>query len=418
MKAFDIALKDMLQSFRSRSSLMFMFVVPVLITGLFVFLFGGFSSPEGEMEVSIPTIYVQVVNLDRSEESMGGVLVDILQSEEIPIPMEVTEAADAAAAREAVDFQEAGIAVIIPENFSAALSQPGEKAVVELYKDPTLSLGPSFITAMINQFAESFSGIRIAAEVAEGQLEAEGLVWDEELEAAFIAAYVEEISAYGSEEAVLQTESFTGEVKQGTDIGSIIQTIMAGMSVFYAFFTGANVMHSIVREEENGTLPRLFTTATAFRTVLYGKFLAAALVVLIQVSVLLLFGSLVFKFSWGEPLLVVLTVLGITLSAASFGIFLISLVKNPAQTGIALGGGVSTTGMIGMLGVMTAGMPNAPAFIDQLTLIVPQGWAVRMIEDVMAGVPMQSSLPFLGGMILWSIILFMIGNALFNRRYV
>ena len=41
MKAFDIAIKDVKQAFRNKTALMFMFVVPILVTGMFLFIFGS-----------------------------------------------------------------------------------------------------------------------------------------------------------------------------------------------------------------------------------------------------------------------------------------------------------------------------------------------------------------------------------------
>ena len=47
MKVLDIALKDMLRSFRSRFALVMMFVVPLLITGIMNFAFGGLAGDGG-----------------------------------------------------------------------------------------------------------------------------------------------------------------------------------------------------------------------------------------------------------------------------------------------------------------------------------------------------------------------------------
>jgi len=44
MKAIDIALKDLTRSFRSAFALVFMFGVPLLMTGMFYFMFGNSSS--------------------------------------------------------------------------------------------------------------------------------------------------------------------------------------------------------------------------------------------------------------------------------------------------------------------------------------------------------------------------------------
>ena len=49
---------------------------------------------------------------------------------------------------------------------------------------------------------------------------------------------------------------------------NILGPIMGGMMVFYAFSTGTSTAQSILREEEERTLPRLFTTPTSQATIL------------------------------------------------------------------------------------------------------------------------------------------------------
>ena len=41
MKAWDVALKDMTQSFRSMFAVVFMFGIPILVTGMFYFMLGS-----------------------------------------------------------------------------------------------------------------------------------------------------------------------------------------------------------------------------------------------------------------------------------------------------------------------------------------------------------------------------------------
>ena len=111
MKALDIALKDMRQSLRSKGAIVFMFVVPILITVLFSFMFGSIA---GEDEgFTLPTVPVVLVNLDEGEApgvgSMGAFLADTLQEEALAELMVVRELGDADAARTAVDNQEAGV---------------------------------------------------------------------------------------------------------------------------------------------------------------------------------------------------------------------------------------------------------------------------------------------------------------------
>ena len=99
----------------------------------------------------------------------------------------------------------------------------------------------------------------------------------------------------------------------------MIGPIMSGMMIFYAFFTGTSTAQSILREEEERTLPRLFTTPTPQVVILSGKFLAVFLTVFMQVTVLLAAAHLIFGVRWGAALPVGLAAAGIVLGAASFG---------------------------------------------------------------------------------------------------
>ena len=64
-------------------------------------------------------------------------------------------------------------------------------------------------------------------------------------------------------------------------------SILAGMMVFFMFFGAANVARSILTEDRDGTMPRLFTTPTRRGTIIAGKFVSTFLTVLAQAIVLL-----------------------------------------------------------------------------------------------------------------------------------
>jgi ABC-2 type transport system permease protein len=388
MKATDIALKDMIQAFRSRTALVFMFVVPIL----------------------------EVANLDEGAENLGDVLVQGLAGGEIPIPIDVTMAADADSARRAVDLQRAGVAVIIPEEFSTSVISLDGRAEVELYQDPTLTLGPSIISSIVNAFVDGFSGSKITVGVAVKQLSANGLFPSPADIEAIIGDYIEATVGTGGADGLIDAQLPSGE-EESDPLAGMIQMIMAGMLIFYAFFTGANMVNSILKEEEEGTLARLFTTPTPQRTILYGKFMAAGFTVFIQVLVLLIFGRLVFDFDWGHPLVALSAGLGIAISSATFGIFVISLLKSSRQTGIAMGGGLTVTGMIGMMRVFTVSIPNAPSSLTTLSFLAPQGWALNALTTSMDGGSIGPFLGTLGGLLAWSFVFFFIGNRRFEHRF-
>ena len=103
MKAFDIAIKDLTRSFRSAFSIIFMFGVPLLVTGMFYFMFGNVSESGG---FDLPRTKVIIANMDeggprfqvnpknipggRQADKMGDLIVSILESDELADLIEIS----------------------------------------------------------------------------------------------------------------------------------------------------------------------------------------------------------------------------------------------------------------------------------------------------------------------------------------
>lgn len=423
MKIIDIALKDLLRSFRSMFAVGMMLVAPLLVTGLIFVAFGGVGS--GRIE--LPALSIGVVNQDAppaGSPALGDLLVDMLNDESVASWLHVTEVADEAAARAAVDRQELGVALIIPANLSAsALAGEGDAELL-LVQDPTLSTGPLVIKNMVGSFLDGVSGARIAIQVVDARRATRGVP----LDAAGIQALATDFQAWftgfqrtlyhGTEAALVMQSPATGATEgepQENLMQRIMATIMAAQIIFFAFYTGAYAMMSILREDEEGTLPRLFTTPTSRTAILAGKFLAVVLTVAIQSSVLLLVGRWVFGIHWGLPLSVGLAVVGHVAAATGLGVLLMSLVKSTRQSGAVLGGALTVMGMMG--GLFTSGIPNMPRAFEVMALFTPHGWVMRAWRLAMSGAaPTDMLLPTLILLGL-GVATFSAGAVLFRRRY-
>jgi ABC-2 type transport system permease protein len=193
--------------------------------------------------------------------------------------------------------------------------------------------------------------------------------------------------------------------------------IVTGMMVFYVFFTGAASAQSILREEEAGTLPRLFTTPTPQSTVLGGKLLSVFLLLVVQVVMLLTVSRLLFGVRWGAPLPVALAILGLVILASSFGIFVTSWLKDTRQGGIVFGGVYTVLGMVGMLPVFASGVPGTSGVMERASLIVPQGWGIRVWRLLLEGSGLFGILPTIAVMVGAGALFFALGVIKFNRRY-
>ncbi|MCJ7432817.1 MAG: ABC transporter permease [Anaerolineales bacterium] len=428
MKALDIALKDMLRSFRSFFAIIFMFVIPLLMTGMFYFMFGNIADSG---EFSLPKTKVIVANMDeggpkfnvktdsipggKDADTMGELIVGILESDEMADLIVVSHASSSAAACTAIDNQTAQVAIIIPTDFSKKFADIDEEATIEFYQDPTLSIGPSVIRAILNRFTDGMAGVKIAinvfmddadqkdevrvGEVVQRYLKI-SLAEEDDLEAELLDVHVPP-----SENAAAKSENL---------LIRIIGPIMGGMMIFYAFYTGTSTAQSILREEEERTMPRLFTTPTSQTTILTGKFLSVFMTVSVQVIVLLNVARVLFGIRWGEILPVSLSAIGIVIGASSFGIFVNSLLKDTKQGGAIFGGVLTVTGMVGMINTFM-GSYDTTGF--NVSLLVPQGWAVRGLIQAMSGQPITSILITMSVLLIWSAVFFIVGVWRFTKRY-
>jgi len=418
MKILDIAFKDIKRSLRSGFGVVMMFIVPIMIPAIIYAAFGSSlsGSSDGGSSFNFAVTRVVVANLDRGTgQSAGAILTDFLQSKELKMLVTTSVADDEAAARDQVNNKQADVAVIIPADFSQAAYMGNGTANIVLYHDPTLTLGPLIVKQVLAQIADGFSGARITLNVA-GQ---QSGTLDAATTQAIAQQYAQWAQTQGAQQQGGQHPMLTIQAPPSKTINkssaNMMSSMIVGMLVFFAFYTAAIMAQSILKEEEDGTLPRLFTTPTARAAILGGKFVAIFLMVMIQVTVVMIIASLLFKITWGDPLLVALSNVGLVICAAGFGLFLLSFIKNTRQAGPMIGGVLTVTAMLGGLYSMT--IPNAPAFMDTISLFMPQGWVMRSWKLTLnGGQLMDVLLPVLVAVAIGA-VLFGIGTLNFRRRY-
>ena len=384
MKAFDIAFKDLLRSFRSLFAVGMMVVVPLMITGLIYFAFSGLMSGSGTSD--LPDTHVALVNLDRSVNgvNLGTSLSQALHDPQMPTWLKVTDMTDGASARQALIGQKVGIVVIVPAGFTDAVMNQ-RSASLTMLADPTLKTMPGVVENMLQQFLDGISGTQITLSIAKEEMSHQGSA----LTGAGMQQLSQEYSGWfaatmrDNSSLIQITAPVQKSANSNTDMAAMMALIMAGMAVFFGYYTAAYTATSLLRDQEDGTLARLFTTPTSRRTILAGKFLAVFITCGLQLPVVLLLSSLLFKINWGSPGLIVLTVLAQVVAASGFGIFVISYVKNARQSGIVLGGLLTVLGMLG--GLFTLSVKNLPAIFNVVNLLTPQGWAIKSWKIVLAG---------------------------------
>ncbi len=270
MTIWNVAWKDLVRSFRSVFILVFALVLPLLTTGVFFAAFGGLATGGGNAAVAISR--VMVVNLDPSGESARA-LENILTGESLSGVLDAVPGSDPDAARSAVDAGEAAVAVIIPQGFSAGIGNPESAAGVEVYQDPAQTVGPAIVRSIVEQVLDGMAGGWVAVKASGEALGSLSIPLDAQTAARIGGLYAGWAQAKMTAGAAgLEVESVAGARQESVNfIMRMISAIMAMMLVFYCFFTGTAAAQSILTEQEEGTLPRLFTTPVRGRRSWAGK---------------------------------------------------------------------------------------------------------------------------------------------------
>lgn len=420
MNIFFITLKDLVNSLRKPLVLAFMLVLPLLQAGLPYLAFHGMSNG-----LDVQSTRVMIVNLDHpvatypdflAGEMLTGMLTDELLSNLLTISLTRSETA----ARQAVDEGQADVAVIIPAELTASLFDSNGRAEVVIYHDPILTLGPGIVRDVVTNFLDGFAGSLIAADVTTAQLDALGRQVTEASRQEAMQRYGDWAQSIGENlsQGVHPAIRYGRQVEaRRTDsvMSAMIGPMLAGMLVFFAYFVAAFAAQSILREEEQGTLKRLFRTPLSKVRILIAKFIAVVVLLILQTILLLGFGSALFGIRWGAALPLAFNGLGLALSAAGFGTMLISFMRTTRQAFLVMGGTVILTGMAG--GTMTTTFANLPAAFRTLNLFTPQGWVLRgLIASLQGGSLAETILPALVAAAA-GLAFLLIGWFNLNRRY-
>jgi len=412
-KVFAIAFKDLLRSMRSMFFIGISLAAPLLLAFLFSTAFGGGSS------TAISNIAVAFVNLDvppQGSPNLGDMVRDVFNGEGLKELISLHAVASKEEAVRGINDQEYSAALIIPANFSQAVVEEGATAQLRIISDPAASIAPQILENITASIADGFSSSKIMVALAVEELQRRGGQADEE----FYTDVVDRITAQSQDQSGASNASLTildpqGNTGEASDQQQIVSIIMVGMMIFFAFYTGAFASESLLLEEEKGTLARKFVSPTPVRTILAGKFFGVFITLIVQVNVLLLLSGLIFHIQWGEPGKIVLAAIALIVASASFGLLLMSLLRDSRQTGIILGGVMTVTGMLG--GLFTTGIQNIPAFMDTLRKLTPQGWSLDLWQLVLNHASYKEILVPVAVLVGMGSVFFIIAVLRFQKRF-
>lgn len=385
--------KDLLQTYRDKLSLLFTFLLPVVFTMFFGFLFGGV---EGS---SLP---VAVVNQDPSGGTTAQ-LLKILENSDVVTLVQY----DAKEAERAVADNRVAAALIIPRGFSSNTSSQ-ETASVSIVRNPESSGGRTAEQA-VRQAVGRVNGGRLAAQTALAALfpgidpTDDPQRWSRALSAANAAMAKPALSI-----DLQSSGARAGEIPRGFDMSS------PGMLINWILFGLLGSAITLVKERQNGALRRLLTTRVRPWQIIAGKGGAMITMTLAQQVILIGLGQFAFGVHYlRSPGALALTMITLSVMSAALGLMLATLLRSEAaliaalvivsMVLAALGGAWFPLEVTGPTFAAIGHLSPAAWVLDALRAIILRGWSVGQI------------LPYLGAA--WGYTVVFLGIALWRFRF-
>ena len=371
---------------RDRVAQALTFALPVLFFTIFASVFGN----QGSNTTS--RIRVAVVDEDGSDFSRR--VVEGLQRENgLSVRMTVDEQGkgallDRTSAEALVKKGDVPVAVIIPRGLGsnvAEFNQNSGAPRIQLLADVSDRIAPPTVSGLLQKVAMTAApdvlmqnGMKQFERYAGGLTPGQRAVvdaWLPTLRQQSTGSPVAGSSSSAGNASIMGIGIDTVDVmRQGKTNGSLISFYAAGIGVMFLLFSVSGASGALLDEVDTGTLDRVLSTRVGMTGLLAGKWVFISLLGMMQLTVMFLWGRLVFGLDLFHHLPGFAVMTAFTASAAAgFGLLLATLARTRAQ--------LSGMGTIIILTMSSLGGSMFPRFLmsdtmQKLGLLTFNAWAL------------------------------------------
>jgi linearmycin/streptolysin S transport system permease protein len=394
-KIFAIAWKDTLVRFSSRSELLFFIILPVVFT----FVLSGAITKLSQGDNRLPVLVADQDNTPLSAE----LLTALGQSDAIRVVKAGPEKAEAEFAK-----GETPAWLTIPAGFSASLL--AGRPVALPVRTLANSLDGLAAERAVQSAASEVSGALGAAGSSTAEAErirpfasaAERQAYFDESLAAARSALAAALSRVQVTQPPVPTVRFSGNVQASA--GQLITWVLVPLLATSALFA---------YERATGTLRRILTTPVSKAVYLLGTLTGQLAAGLVQMALLVGFGTLALGLHWGQsPLGLALVLFAFGLAAVSLGTLLGTLVRSESQAnGLSIMLGMT----LALLGGCWYPLELFPQAARSAAQLLPTTWAMQGLTDlVLRGQGLGAVLPEAGVLMGFAAVFFFLGVARFK----
>ena len=391
-----IALKDLKIFTIDHATLFFSIIFPFLFIILFNSLMGGVGSEDNRLVLHVTT---QETENGLSHQIIGAIETKDDTELNPGDPMIIWDK-DYSANRQAVLDGTLGGFLNFPADFTQSL-MAGSNTELEIFADAS-----STNTRMALQGLSGAITTQINADVAiinaSVQLLAQSGATPEEIQAA-IQEMQSDIFAGGGEEGAMSYLTFTTEEIGNVEAGNPANWVIPGYLVMFVFMAAATSAPTIVKERQNNTLERLFSTSVKRESILGGIFTGIAAKGLIQIIIFWVVGILAFHVDMGlSPLAVIILSLLMVIMSSAFAVMLATLVST-IRSASSLA--VITSLLLAPLGGCWWPLFLYPEWLQNMAKISPHAWATDGFEKLMVfGADFGDAVPAMIALLVFTVI--------------
>jgi ABC-2 type transport system permease protein len=395
MKFLYIAIKDLRIRLTDRNTLVLMLLLPVALTAIIGFAFGGDSG--------ISTVEFSLV-APPEDDLLTPALAGFLSQHEL---FEVDVASEDEA-RRAVASGERSAAVIVPQGLLESVIE-GEPSEIRVLLDPASSIKAGIVRSMVQEFATYANaggtmGRAIFQTINQDRPLSDADRW-------LLAGWMFQWMYEAWSESPISIEAADVETR---DI-DVYSYFAPGFAVLFLLFTMLASAKTIHEERESGTYERLLTAPVSRATFIAGKLCGSYILAAVQVLMLVGLASVLFGVDWGShPGAVVVMALITAAGASSLAILIAAIARTGRQTDNV------GTGLILVMSLMGGSMwpiEQAPASFQSMARFTFNYWAHNGFKKL---VFYDAGLPGIGQEILvittMSLVFFLLATRLLARR--
>lgn len=360
---FKIAFKDIKLFFSDRRGLLMGFAVPIALITLFAFAFGG--AGRGEQKPEPRTLVIA----DNDHSRLSDTLITQLDSlEEFEVLTTTEDTAEMFVAKG--DY---AAVIVIEKGFSDSIAKKSAPIFEIRYDEaqgPEVAILMGALYGKLNEFVGDmkypFKPFRGTIHTEQDSLEVDSM----------LRVASENYPPMPKPNIGLKQ---TPVIKQAENSPGLVHAV-AGTAMMMLLFSVTAMGMAMLDEKQEGTLKKLICAPISPTSILFGKMISVNVISMLQLSVMFLYGWLVFGLDIVHhiPSLIIM-IFCCAYACSSFGVFLVSFAKSRAQVQ-----GMSTLVIMTMSALGGSMVPSfiMPAFMQKLGVITVNYWGVQGFYDI------------------------------------